>query len=124
MNRNLAGLVLGAVLGTAATVGHGQDAEPELTTDERVERLERELAGLETRFEARTTARPSAADGPARGVTLSTRVDELERRVAQLASDLTRVERQAAAALREASQARRDATAAERIARDAQLRAR
>ncbi len=125
MHRKLKSPVLGATLlliGSITAAGYAQDdaAEPEPTIEERVTRLERELTGLETRFEARTTEGPSEREGVPRGVT--TRVTELERRLDRLARDLTRVERQAAAALREANQARRDARTAQQAARDAALR--
>ncbi len=129
MSRQLSRLATGAAALTICSlfsISYGQEGAPEEpTVEERVTRLERELAGLETRFDLRAAAAAQGrADGPPRGVTVSTRVEELERRVAELRMDLTRVERQAAAALREASQARRDAATAERIARQSALRGR
>lgn len=125
MRRLHAGIVVGAgamIVGALLTTGFAQDDENEPTTEARVTRLERELASLETRFEARTTPRADTGEGAARGITLDTRITALERRVAELSTDLTRVERQAAAALRRADQAGRDAKAAEQVAREAGLR--
>ena len=113
-----AGMLGVAALAVLAT-GSAQSPAREPTLEERVLAIERNVASLSTRFELRETARAPGGDAA-----LAARVDELERTVNRLATDLRRIESTADNALREASQARRDAQDAQREARDAAMRVR
>ena len=93
------------------------------TLQERVVKLEAELATLQTRFGIEST-RPSNLGVGETGVALAGRVDALERSLGRLTSDLQRVERLADTAARAAAQAQRDAMAAQQAARDAAMRVR
>lgn len=114
---------MGLVFILFITVGYTQNPEDTLTIEQRLTALERQLAGLETRFDARTQFDAGALPG-APGPETSMRIQQLERRLDSLETDLRRVATQADTALREANQARREAMAAERSARDALNRAR
>jgi ABC-type transporter Mla subunit MlaD len=95
------------------------------TVEERVLALERGLATVTTRFEARDAAAVSSSST----TSLETRVVRLEQTLDRLAQDLQRADRAADnaqraadAAARDAADARRTAQDAERVARDVQMR--
>ena len=103
-----------------AAAQQDEQDDRELTLEERVEALERAVASLDTRLEARTTGvRPSGGND-----SLAQRVIDLERTIMALRTDLQRVDRTAANAARAATDAQRTAALAERIARDAATRVR
>jgi phage shock protein A len=116
-----------AALALATSIGaHGQetgrvDPQP-ATLEERVEALERLVASLDTRLEARTTGARERGGLPE--TLLAQRIEQLERTVAAIRSDIQRIERTAELATRAASDAQRTAAAAERAARDAASRIR
>jgi prefoldin subunit 5 len=110
-----AALILGAL-------AQAQETAAEPTLAERIATLERQVASLDTRFAAQSTL--DNDDDADRGVTLTNRVDALERSLERMISDLHRLERQSESALRAAEQAQRDATTAQQLARDAASRPR
>lgn len=98
-----------------------RDRREELTLEERVAALERAVASLDTRLDARTVGR--SEDVPAPGAAaLEQRVAQLERTLAMLRADIDRIARTADTALRTATDAQRTAAIAEREARNAASR--
>jgi hypothetical protein len=117
----MAGLALAASTGAHSQEAGRVDGGP-ATLEERVETLERLVASLDTRLEARTGG--ARESGALNEMLLAQRVEQLERVLAAIRSDLQRVERTAELAMRAADDAQRTAAAAERAARDAASRLR
>jgi len=113
-----------ALLLLGMSVVLAQSNRVEVPVEERVLMLERDLASLETRFGLRDAQNAGAPARTDVGMSVISRVDQLERQITRLESEVQRVGREAQAALREASQARREAMGAERLARDALNRVR
>jgi hypothetical protein len=114
-----------ATLGALGVIALAAAQEPlrAPTLQERVTRLEADLATIETRFGI-ARSRPSDLGSGESGLALAGRVDALERSLQRLAGDVQRIEQLADNAAREAAQARRDASSAQQSARDAVMRAR
>jgi len=93
------------------------------TIQERVDKLEMDVATIETRFGLETT-RPANLGIGESGVALARRIDALERSLERLAADVARVQQLADRAAGDAARAQRDATSAQQAARDAAMRAR
>jgi hypothetical protein len=115
MKRKWAAIGVFAV-GAGVALAYAQPP-PQPSIDERVAALEREVARIGTRTQLHES---TASTDPS--IALSGRLDQLERTVGRLSSDLQRIERQADNALRNAAAAQRTAEDAQRLARDAALR--
>ncbi len=115
-------------VGSAAAQAPGaQGSRPtaaQPTLEQRVAALEKQVAGLETRLRAYTSANPSVPNVPQAGASTAERVQQLQATVSSLAAKVEAATRTADQALREAQQAQRVAQDAQRTVSRLQLRVR
>jgi hypothetical protein len=107
---------LAVTLALCSVAGAQQPAQ-ERPLPDRVLALERALADLDARVQARGSVAPAERATP--DIETMSRLDRLEREVGRLTGDLTRLEQRADSAARDAADARRIAENADRLARDA-----
>lgn len=121
---SFASIVFAAVFAAASvgpSSGYAQESDSSDTLEERLAAIERELASLDTRLEARTAV--GTPLGPP-DLAMTKRLVRLEQQLAALSADLRRLDQQIQTAMRDANEARREAVEAARLAREVNSRVR